>query len=325
MLLVCGMLDTASEPKSAPALDVVALGVALSVACINGTAMSRTVAPHLAGPFQTSKQGRKCLKRPRDVLKCVSMDDVANDRLRAAIHASGLTIEDVSSRVGVDPKTVERWIGDETRTPHRTNRLTLVQLLSVDEVHLWPSLAGDVRTRPSSESELVHLYATRSAVPFDVWTELIHSAQCQVDVLVFSGQFLVEQHNLLPVVRAKAAKGVKFRFAVGDHTSAAVIQRAQEEGTTGGLEGRVQMMRRYLQEVAALPTVQVRTHGTILYNSIYRFDDQALINGHAYGGLAGQNPVMHLRRLDGGLMWEHYMQSFERVWQLAVPEIHEEK
>ncbi|WP_245645439.1 helix-turn-helix domain-containing protein [Pseudonocardia acaciae] len=251
------------------------------------------------------------------------MDDVANDRLRAAIHASGLTIEDVSSRVGVDPKTVERWIGDETRTPHRTNRIQLVQLLSVDEVHLWPSLAGDVRTRPTSESELVHLYPTRSAVPFDIWTELIHSAHRVVDVLVFSGQFLVEQHNLLPVIRAKAAAGVRFRFAVGDHTSAAVIQRAQEEGTTGGLEGRVQMMRRYLQEVVTLPNVQVRTHGTILYNSIYRFDDQALINGHAYGALAGQNPVLHLRRLDGGLMWEHYLESFERVWQLAVPETRE--
>jgi hypothetical protein len=99
-----------------------------------------------------------------------------------------------------------------------------------------------------------------------------------------------------------------------------VIQRGIEEGTTGGLEGRVQMMRRYLHEVATLPGVEIRTHGTILYNSIYRFDDQALINGHAFGALAGQNPVLHLRRLPGGLMWEHYMRSFDRVWQTATPE-----
>lgn len=248
------------------------------------------------------------------------MNSMGNDRLRAAIHASGLTIEDVSARVGVDPKTVERWVGSASRTPHRPTRTQLARLLSVDEVHLWPSLATDVRTRATTDSELVHLYPSRSAVPFDVWSELIHSAKRQVDVLVFSGQFLVEQHNLLPVMRDKAAKGVRFRLAVGDQTSAAVIQRAQEEGTTGGLEGRVQMMRRYLQEVASSPEVEVRTHGTILYNSIYRFDDQALINGHAYGSLAGQNPVLHLRKLSGGLMWEHYMRSFERVWQLAVPE-----
>jgi transcriptional regulator with XRE-family HTH domain len=243
-----------------------------------------------------------------------------NEQLRAAIRATGLTVEDVSARVGVDPKTVERWIYKGDRRPHRNTRRRLAELLSVDEVHLWPGLSGDIRTQPTRESELVHLYPTRSAVPFDVWSSLIHGAQSSVDVLVFSGQFLVEQHNLLPVIREREAKGVHFRLAVGDHTSAAVIQRAQEEGTTGGLEGRVQMMRRYLHEVAHLDGVEVRTHGTILYNSIYRFDDEALINGHAYGSLAGQNPVLHLRRLPGGLMWPHYMASFERAWREAVPE-----
>lgn len=139
-----------------------------------------------------------------------------------------------------------------------------------------------------------------------------------MDVLVYSGQFLVEQHNMLPLVRQKAPKGTRFRFLVGDETSAAVIQRGQQEGTSGGLEGRIQMMRRYLNEVSELPNVEVRTHGTILYNSIYRFDDQALVNGHAYKELAGQNPVMHLRQLSGGLIWEHYMRTFERVWEEAV-------
>jgi lambda repressor-like predicted transcriptional regulator len=244
---------------------------------------------------------------------------MANDGLKAAIRAAGLTIEDVSIRVQVDPKTVERWI-HPGRRPHRATRQRVANLLSVDEVHLWPSLAADVHTSPASESELVHLYPSRSAVTWDVWSEMIKSVSRKVDVLVFSGQFLVEQYDLLPVIRRKAAEGVKFRFAVGDHTSSAVIQRAAEEGTTGGLEGRVQMMRRYLQEVAPVAGVEVRTHGTILYNSIYRFDDQLLVNGHAYGSLAGQNPVFHLRRLAGGLMWDHYMRSFERVWAVAAPE-----
>jgi transcriptional regulator with XRE-family HTH domain len=248
-----------------------------------------------------------------------------NERLRAAIRAAGLTIEDVSTRVGVDPKTVERWIYNGDRRPHRSSRRRLAELLSVDEVHLWPALAGDIRTPPTSESELVHLYPSRSAVPFDVWSALMRGVRSSVDVLVFSGQSLVEQHNLLPIIRDRAAEGVRFRLAVGDHTSAAVIQRAQAEGTTGDLEGRVQMMRRYLAEVAHLDGVEVRTHGTILYNSIYRFDDQALVNTHAFGSLAGQSPVLHLRRLPGGLLWPHYLASFERVWQLAVPEHRERR
>jgi hypothetical protein len=155
-------------------------------------------------------------------------------------------------------------------------------------------------------------------VPFSLWNELIAGVQEQMDVLVFSGQFLVEQHNIIPIVKRKSDQGVQFRFVVGDENAPAVIQRAMEEGTTGGLEGRIQMMRRYLSEVSALQGVDVRTHGTILYNSIYRFDDQLLVNGHAFGSLAGQNPVMHLRKLSGGLMWDHYMRSFDRVHQQAT-------
>ena len=245
---------------------------------------------------------------------------MSNDQLRAAIRASGLSTEDVAVKVGVDPKTVDRWVQNGSRRPHRPARRKLAELLRVAECHLWPAAADDLKTQPVTESELVHLYPSRSAVPFDVWSSLIHSATSVVEVLVFSGQFLVEQHNVLPVIREKSAQGVRFRFAVGDHTSPAVVQRAQEEGTTGGLEGRIQMMRRYLSEVAHLDGVEVRTHGTILYNSIYRFDDQMLINGHAFGSLAGQNPVLHLRRRPDGLMWPHYMASFERVWQEAVPE-----
>ncbi|GAA3053912.1 hypothetical protein [Actinokineospora globicatena] len=173
---------------------------------------------------------------------------------------------------------------------------------------------------PMSSSELVMVHPTRSAVPYDLWTELITSVRANLDVLVYSGQFLVEQHNIVPVIRAKVKDGVRFRFVVGDESADAVVQRAVEEGTTGGLEGRVQMMRRYLREIIPLPGVEVRTHGTVLYNSIYRFDDQMLVNGHAYGSLAGQNPVLQLRRVEGGHMWRHYMESFDRVWAGAREE-----
>jgi hypothetical protein len=46
-----------------------------------------------------------------------------------------------------------------------------------------------------------------------------------------------------------------------------------------------------------------------------------LINGHAYGSLAGQNPVFHLRRHTGGLMCKHYLRSFQRVWEIADVDI----
>lgn len=119
-------------------------------------------------------------------------------------------------------------------------------------------------------------------------------------------------------VREKARHGARFRLLLGDETSAAVRLRAEEEGT-GGLEGRIQLHRRYLRDVADLPGVEVRTHGTTLYNSLFRFDQDLLVNGHAYGAPARQSPVLHLRRVPGGRMWDHYMRSFEEVWKGATP------
>ncbi|WP_326568048.1 helix-turn-helix transcriptional regulator [Amycolatopsis rhabdoformis] len=243
---------------------------------------------------------------------------MANDRLRTAMLAANLDVHSLAGKVGVDWKTVDRWIGKE-RVPHRSTRQKVVAVLGGREEDLWPSLAAD--SRPAqSESELVHLYESRSAITGAAWEALLSGVQYSMDVLVFSGAFLVEQYNFIPLVRQKAKAGVRFRLLVGDEAAQAVVQRAVEERTPGGLEGRVQLMRRYLADVVDLDGVEVRTHGEILYNSLYRFDDDLLVNGHAFGALAGQSPVMHLQRRPDGHMWEHYMRSFERTWDLGVPE-----
>ncbi|WP_019810327.1 helix-turn-helix domain-containing protein [Saccharomonospora halophila] len=244
---------------------------------------------------------------------------MANDRLRTAMIAAGLTVDVLATKVGVDPKTVERWIGNETRKPHRTTRQQVATVLRTREMDLWPAAVSDLPSN-GHENELVQLYPSRSSITGPTWQRLIGDVSEQMDVLVFSGAFLVEQYNLVPVIQRKAAEGVRFRLLVGDEAAPAVVERAVDEGTPGGLEGRVQLMRRYLAEVADLDGVEVRTHGTILYNSLYRFDEDLLVNGHAHGALAGQNPVLHLKRLPDGHMWEHYMRSFERVWNQATPE-----
>ena len=67
-----------------------------------------------------------------------------------------------------------------------------------------------------------------------------------------------------------------------------------------------------------LDVAEVRLHDTPLYNSIYRFDSEMLVNVHAYGLLAAYTPVFHLRRVDG--QWfETYIESYERIWAAARP------
>ncbi|HUY52584.1 MAG TPA: hypothetical protein VMV92_43930 [Streptosporangiaceae bacterium] len=64
---------------------------------------------------------------------------------------------------------------------------------------------------------------------------------------------------------------------------------------------------------------EFRFHQTILYNSIYRGDDHLLVNTHVYGVPAAAAPVWHLRKVAGGEIAATYLESFERVWESAVP------
>jgi hypothetical protein len=62
------------------------------------------------------------------------------------------------------------------------------------------------------------------------------------------------------------------------------------------------------------PGIKIKLHSTTLYNSIYWFDDDMLVNTHAYGVPAHFAPVLHLRHLSSGTLFQTYARSFDRVW-----------
>nr|CEL23227.1 hypothetical protein [Kibdelosporangium sp. MJ126-NF4]CTQ94390.1 hypothetical protein [Kibdelosporangium sp. MJ126-NF4] len=65
--------------------------------------------------------------------------------------------------------------------------------------------------------------------------------------------------------------------------------------------------------------MEIWIHGTILYNSLYRFDEDMLVNTHVYGFGAAVARVLHLRRLSAGDLFETYSESYENVWNAAKP------
>jgi hypothetical protein len=244
---------------------------------------------------------------------------VANERLRSCITSARLTIPDVAAQVGVDPKTVERWI-ILGRVPHRSHRWATASLLGTDEAYLWPEIAEDRRTQAASATEFVTLYPNRGAVPGTLWRSLLDNATHHIDVLVFSGLFLPDGYpEVAKLIAAKAEEGTKVRLALGDPDCDAVRLRGEEERIGDGLAARVRLSLVYLRDAIGTPGVELRFHATTLYNSIYRFDDDMLVNAHVYGAPAAHSPVLHLRRLAGGRLVDHYQASFERVWDQASP------
>lgn len=71
----------------------------------------------------------------------------------------------------------------------------------------------------------------------------------------------------------------------------------------------------FFARLAGSAGVEIRTHGTGLYNSIYRFDDEMLVNPHVYGKVASHAPALHLRRLSAGDLFTTYEDSFAAVWE----------
>jgi hypothetical protein len=244
---------------------------------------------------------------------------MANERLRGCLAAAELTTADLAAHVGVDVKTVERWIAKD-RLPYRAHRTATATLLRTTEAYLWPDVLDDPQATSTSRAELVTLYPHRGAVQKDLWMQLIEPAEEHIDILVYAGLFLPDGYpELSKVLVSKAEQGTAVRLALGDPSSEAVRLRGEEEHIGEGMAARVRLSLAYLDEAIGVPGVDLRLHTTTLYNSIYRFDSDMLVNAHAYGSPAAQSPVLHLRHLAGGWLFDHYQTSFERVWAQASP------
>lgn len=238
---------------------------------------------------------------------------MANERLRSTITAAGQSIDSVADHVGVDPKTVERWVLRD-RVPHRRHRWKTAELLGKDEAYLWPAILDDARTQAASDAELVHLYPTRSMVPAGLWRSLLE-ARDSLDLLAYAGLFLADTNaDLGRELRRLGESGVRVRVLLGDPASDAIRRRGEEEKIGSAMAGRAQLALNALVPAMGAPGVEVRLHQTTLYNSIYRSDATMLVNTHIYGSPAAHNPVLHLQRVAGGRLFDTYQRSFEAVW-----------
>lgn len=149
---------------------------------------------------------------------------------------------------------------------------------------------------------------------------LLDRAQDGIDILVYVGMFMTEKADLLTTLQKKAENGTQIRLLLGDRNSAAVIQRSIDEGIGAQtISAKIDHALVFFGELDGTPGIDVRTHATVLYNSIYRFDDEMIVNPHVYGKIAAHAPALHLRRLSTGDLFTTYSDSFSAVWQTATP------
>ncbi|MEU4548278.1 XRE family transcriptional regulator [Nonomuraea dietziae] len=238
-----------------------------------------------------------------------------NDNLRHALINARLQAADVAARLAVDPKTVNRWL--KGRLPYPRHRWAVADLLHVDEADLWPETAQQQRL---ILDEVQAVYPHRWAVPQSVWRRLFEEAQREIDVLAYSGLFLIEDAGILNLMAERARSGVRVRVLLGDPDCSEVATRGHDE-TIGPdvMAARIRNSLTLCSTLDGIDQAEIRLHRTTLYNSIYRADDHLLINTHAYGTPAAHAPVIDLRGTESEGAADVYLSSFERVWIGAKP------
>jgi transcriptional regulator with XRE-family HTH domain len=222
-----------------------------------------------------------------------------NETISRALLRAGLTEEDLATRLGVDPKTVRRWIEDRA-LPYRRHRWALAALLDTAETDLWPQLRS---TQPRADG-VVAVYPHLSTMPSEVWQHLFGWAQHEISLHDDPQLPLVSDHDAVEILAEQARAGIRVRICLSD------------SGSTGADERSA--LARYAP-LRGSGEAEIRLHQGVAYSLIYRADDQLLAVQRAYGVPAAQAPVLHLKRTANGDMFTTYVESFERTWAEARP------
>lgn len=243
---------------------------------------------------------------------------MANDRLRAALARADLSAEQLAHVVGVDPKTVHRWLSG--RVPHPRHRWAIADRVAEDEDFLWPGVRRPGAGAGRAAAEIVSAHGFRSDLDTKQWWDLFVSADQQIDLLGFTLYFLPQQHpGLLDLLNEKAESGCRIRIVIADPTSKHVADRDAEEHQAITISARIQSTLEWLEPLEGTKGIEARFQDVPLYNSVFRFDDEMLVTPHLYATPGHAAPILRLKRLGPNGLFSRFAAHFEGIWADTHP------
>ena len=228
------------------------------------------------------------------------------------------TEDALASVVGVDVKTVSRWLNENGRTPHPRHRYAACEDLGVDEAMIWPeTVRGAVKTGP--DREVLTVYPSHSSVPKAVWQKLVADAAREIVFCDTCSYWMwYDVADLTHILRAKAEAGCRIRVIVGKPDDDPV--RADEAATDVPmtLTARIEQTKHLLQPLRDV--VEVRETALGFGRSVYRGDDAACAHWWLHGTMGIDFPVLHLKRhQDAGIFDQIAVNHVEALWEAAEP------
>lgn len=242
-----------------------------------------------------------------------------NTALRRALAEAQVEPNEVARRVGVNSKTVARWLADESRYPHPRHRWMVADLVKVDEALLWPE-AVKMYVKTGHDREIEHTWPARSEMPNTVWHRLLDAASTEITLAGWTCYFLwLENHQLGQTLRRKAEAGCRVRFLLGDPADPATAEREAVEATPLTLSIRIQVTLAELAHLRGVEGIEARYADRRLMGlSVFRFDDKAVITPHLAITIGSDSPTLLLRRVQPGGLFDRFSEDHVNLlWQSA--------
>ncbi|WP_194816119.1 helix-turn-helix transcriptional regulator [Nocardia sp. XZ_19_385] len=241
-----------------------------------------------------------------------------SQRLESAMLRAQLDSAMLATAVGVDVKTVNRWLAG--RVPHRRTRLDVARVLNESEESLWPQVRPDLGAGSPATAEVVNAYAHRADIPNDLWVSLMLGASDQIDIVGYAYPFVFE---LLPdaakIIAQKCQSGARVRLAFAEPDCAHVAERDTLEQMNGTLRGRIRNALSMLGQLDSTPGCRIGLHTVHLYNSVFRFDDQMIVTPYLIRARGYQHTALHLRRLSPHGIFSSFADQVEQIWGSVTP------
>lgn len=239
-----------------------------------------------------------------------------NERLRQAMSAAGYSDDGLAAAVGVDPKSVSRWVRQGV-VPRRVGlKLKVATLLGVSEADIWPlPTETQVLDPGDATEEVVCAWSHRADVPKTRWWGLFSQARERIDLLGYAMQFLPEDHARFDrLLLEKASSGCSVRIALAHPDSRHVLERDAEERLGGTFPDRIRSTLDHFKPLVGVDGIELRHHQTPMYNSLFRGDDEMLVTPHLFALKGYRAPIFLLRRAVNDGIFDNFVEHFERIW-----------
>jgi transcriptional regulator with XRE-family HTH domain len=217
---------------------------------------------------------------------------MANENLRAALTRAGVAPDDLAQIVGVDVRTVRRWLSGGT--PYARQRAKVARALDTPEHDLWPNTTTVPAAPPSPPttrpSDLVAGYPDAGGLGAPDWKALMRDASERIDLLGDTLIGTLSTAGAPELLAAKASHGCRVRVLIYD-------------------------THHHLAPLLDQPGIEIRLLEMPADYQIHRYDEQLLLTLHVVGPDPDSSPLMHVRRAAPGGMFDRLAHYYDELWE----------